>query len=303
LKIKLKKKNLYFLVSTIAISLVTIGSSWMLLKIGSLDPRLLAKLIQTQDTACSQADITGANNIKDNKVDSYDLNLVLTNWNWQVTPRDTRADLWGSATTIDQKVDIYDISRVLYCWRLETEKKSGTTTCGDGVLNSGEMCDPPYSNQGCNANKICNNSCQCVVTTSNPPPANSPTPGTILPSSNTPTLTIAPSIVVRPSPTTMVANTPTPTPINTTAPTNTPAAATGTCTCSATGCADVCLGIACSNQCTSDRQSVQRQTTQAQCTVSYCTPVVWTAASDACAKDSRCKKITAVNDVKADWSP
>ncbi|MBU0975184.1 MAG: hypothetical protein ABIE03_03965 [Patescibacteria group bacterium] len=67
-------------------------------------------------TTCSVADIWGPKKKPDNKIDAYDLSLLLANWKWKKSPKDKQADIWGAADKPDAKVNSYDLSKVLGCW-------------------------------------------------------------------------------------------------------------------------------------------------------------------------------------------
>jgi len=308
--LKINKKKIK-VITYLFLAFTGIFSSWYLYRTNSLDPRNLAKLVQNQDTKCTQADISGANNATDGKVNAFDLAIILANWRWQKTPTETKADIWGPQLIPDGEVDMYDLSRILYCWRLENSKIQNI--CGDGTLGLGEECDPPGSSSQC-ISGICTASCKCssanptspLPTTGNnqtPVPSLTPTTGnnvTPMPT-NTYRPGVTPTITVRPP-----SATPTPITIVPTAtsipPSPTSNVILGICTCS-TDSVYVCDRE--SNICGQREDPATTQITQClqtACNVTICQAKLMEVLSAQCTADPACLSIQKIENVTSSWA-
>jgi parallel beta-helix repeat protein len=69
---------------------------------------------------CSNADVNGTDSTDpDGEVTMSDISLVLANFKWQKSSKDSKADMNGPDGQSDGEVDMRDVSKVLACFRLK----------------------------------------------------------------------------------------------------------------------------------------------------------------------------------------
>ena len=270
---KINKNNLNTLV-VVSLGIFVTLSTFAVVKLENLDIRDEAKKVQSMDNQCILVDITGESGAKDEKVNGYDLAVILGNWKWKKTPKIEAADIWGKDKQADGNVDMFDLGRVLYCWRLS--RTDLAPRCGDGEVNGNDQCDPPGSSGQCQYG-LCKSDCSC-------PDAPTTIPTTIPTTTSTTQVTTIPA-------TTTVATTINP---------------IGTCTCSGVmhGCAQTLLG----EMCGWDDQGPATLTypsLESACTVDECKSRLIQMADTECKvmnDPAQCSKVDDAKDVSATWT-